>query len=85
MLEDLIHNRLLLLGNLDSNPLGDDDGDAAANDVVSWLLLACFDDQGLFDEGVKVDLVVEDIGCETNSSVYGVFEENVFVVGSCGY
>ena len=36
VLEDLVDNRLLLLGHLDSDPLRDDDCDATANDVEAW-------------------------------------------------
>lgn len=42
MLEDLVDDWLLLFCNLDGDPLRDDDCDAAADDVVAWLLLAGF-------------------------------------------
>lgn len=44
MLEDLVYDRLLLLGHLDSYPLRDDDGDATADNIVAWLLFRNLDD-----------------------------------------
>lgn len=58
VLKDLIYDRLLLLRNLDSNPLRDDDGDAAADDVEAGLLLASLRDKSVFEESVKVELIV---------------------------
>lgn len=80
MLEDLVYDWLLVLSDLDGDPLRDDDCDAAADDVVTWLLLACFWYQCIGQEEVEVDLVVEDICGKANSGVDGVFEEYVFVV-----
>lgn len=54
----MIYDRLLLLGNLDGNPLRDDDGDTAADDVEARLLLACFSYESILKEGVKVQLIV---------------------------
>jgi hypothetical protein len=45
MLEDLIDNGLFLFCNFDGDPLRDDDGDTAANDIVARLLLASFRNQ----------------------------------------
>jgi hypothetical protein len=83
MLEDLVDNRLLLFGHLDSNPLRDDDSDAATDDVEARLPLPCLNNQGVFEERVKVELLVEYISCEPNGGIDRVFEENVFVVRSC--
>lgn len=83
MLEDLIHDRLLVLCNLDSNPLGDDDGDSTAYDVEARLLLTRFRHERVLEKGVKVELVVQDIGSEANGRVDGVLEEDVLVVGRC--
>jgi hypothetical protein len=80
MLEDLIHDGLLLFGNLDGYPLRDDNCDATTNDVVTCLLLACFSDQRVLEEGVKIDLIVENIGSETDRGVYRVFEEDILIV-----
>jgi hypothetical protein len=80
MLEDLIHDGLLLFRNLDGYPLRDDNCDATTNDVVTGLLLACFSDQRVLEEGVEIDLIVENIGSETDSGVHRVFEEDILII-----
>ena len=79
MLEDLVDDRLFLLGHLDSYPLGDDNGDAATNDVEARCLLRCLDNQRLLKEGVEVKLIVQYVSRKTNGSVNGVLEKDVFV------
>ena len=79
MLEYLVDDRFLLLGHLNSYPLGDDNGDAATNDIEARCLLRCLDDQGLFKEGVEVKLIVQYVSRKTNGSVNGVLEKDVFV------
>ena len=83
VLEDLVHNGFLLFCNLDGYPLRDDDGDAASDDVVARLLLAYFCNQCVLDKGIEVDLIVENIGSETDGGVNGVLEKNIFVVRCC--
>jgi hypothetical protein len=80
MLEDLIHDGLLLFRNLDGYPLRDDNCNATTNDVVTGLLLTCFSDQRVLEEGVEIDLIVENIGSETDSGVYRVFEEDILII-----
>lgn len=63
MLEDLVDNRLLLFGHLDGDPLRDDDGDATTNDVEAWCLFRCLYNQCLLEERVKVNVVVQYVGC----------------------
>ena len=70
MLENLIHQWLLVFCNLDRDPLGDDDGDATTNDVEAGFLLACFNCQSGLKKCVEIDLIVEDISSETDSGVY---------------
>ena len=79
MLEDLVNDRLLLLGHLNSYPLGDDNGDAATNDVEARCLLRCLDNQRLFKEGVEIKLIVQNISCQSNGGVNRILEEDVFV------
>jgi hypothetical protein len=40
MLEDLVNDWLLLFGNLNGNPLCDDDSDTTTNDIEARILLA---------------------------------------------
>lgn len=58
MLEDLIHDRLLLLCNLDGDPLRNDNCNSTADDVEAWLLLTSFRYEGILEEGVEVELIV---------------------------
>jgi hypothetical protein len=83
MLEDLVYNRLLLFRNLDGNPLRDYDSDTTSDDVEAWLLLSCFRNQSILEEGIEVDLVVENISSQANSGVDGVFKEDVFIIRGC--
>lgn len=83
VLKDLIHNRLLLLGDLDSNPLRNDNGDPAADDVETRLLLGHFSNQGLVEKGIKVQLVVQYVRSETDGCVDGVFEKDILVLRGC--
>ncbi len=83
MLEDLVHNWLLLLGDLDSDPLGDDDGDAAADDVEAGFLLSRFGDECLLEEGVKVELIMQDVGGEANRCVDRVLEQDILILRRC--
>lgn len=83
MLIYLIDNRFLLFRDLDSYPLGYDDSYAAADDVESWLLFLGLGNQSVGDERIEVELIVEDVGCQTNGGVYRVFEENILVLWCC--
>jgi hypothetical protein len=60
--------------------LRDDNCNATTNDVVTGLLLTCFSDQRVLEEGVEIDLIVENIGSETDSGVYRVFEEDILII-----
>jgi hypothetical protein len=80
MLEDLIHDGLLLLRNFDSYPLRYDNRDTTTNDIVTGLLFACFSDQRVLEEGIEIDLIVENIGSKTDSSVYRVLEEDILII-----
>ena len=80
VLEDLVDDRLLLLGHLNSYPLGDDNGNAATNDIEARCLLRCLDNQGLLKEGVEVKLIVQNISCQSNGGVNRILEEDVFVL-----
>lgn len=70
VLVDLIHYWLLRFRHLDGDPLCYHDGDAAANDIVPWLLLLGLSNQGIRDEGVEIDMVGKDVSCKTNGGVY---------------
>ena len=83
MLENLIHDRLLLLCNLDCNPLRDDNCNAAADDVEACLLLTSFRYECVLEEGVEVNLIMQDISSKADRRVNGVFEEDVFVIRCC--
>jgi hypothetical protein len=69
MLEDLVNNGLLLFGNLNGNPLCDDDGDTATDDVEARLLLASLSNQSVLEEGIEIELIVQYVCCETNGGV----------------
>lgn len=83
VLEDLVHNRLLFLSNLDGDPLRDDNGDASADDVEARLLLASFSHQRLLEECIEIQLIMQDVGSKTNGRIDGIFEQYVFVVRRC--
>jgi hypothetical protein len=74
MLENLVDNRLLLFCNFDGYPLRDDDSDATSDDIVARFLFACFGDQSVFQERVKVDLIVQHICSQPDGGIDGVFE-----------
>lgn len=74
VLVDLIDNGLLLLSDFDGYPLGNDDSDTTANDVEAGLLFGHLNYKRLLEEGVKVQLIVQDVGSKTNGGVDGVLE-----------
>lgn len=79
MLRNLVDGGADGCRNLDGNPLSDEDGDAATDDVVAGLRNLDFVDEGLLEEGVKVDVGVEELGGEADGGVDGVFSEDVLV------
>lgn len=61
MIVNLVHNRLLLLGDLDGYPLCYNDGDTAPDDVKAGFLFLGFRNEGVLDEGVEVELVMQNV------------------------
>lgn len=83
MLVDLINNRLCLFRDLHGDPLGDDNSDTTANDVVSRFLLLSFRDQGVGDEGVEIEMVDQSISRKANSRIYRIFEQDILIFRRC--
>jgi hypothetical protein len=74
MLVDLVYNRLLVFRDPNRNPLGNNNGDTPTDDVEPGLLFLRLRDQRILNEGVKVELIVQYVGSETDGGVNRVFE-----------
>jgi hypothetical protein len=80
MLENLVDQRSVFCGDLDCDPLTEEDSNTTAKNVESGLLFLYFDDNCVGKERVKVEMLLQDCGSQSYRCVNRVLEQDILVV-----
>lgn len=81
MLENLVNQGSVFCGDLDCDPLTEEDSNTATQDVEPGLLFLYFDDDCIGKERVKVEMLLQDCGSQSYRCVYRVLEQDILVIG----